>query len=270
LEKNVDKIHRAGLGLAAVSYDSVPVLRNFAERQHITYPLLSDTDSKIIRAFGILNEETPKGTPFYGIPHPGIYIVDAKGVITGKYFEAKFTERDSAGLILLKQFGIEPEVEHVTQQAKHLMVTTAASSSVTRPGLKIALTVDVALEDKVHVYAPGVEGYIPISWTMAESPAVKAEAVKFPASRMLKLDAINETVPVFDGKFRLMREITIADEKTVRPLVDAAGNLTVAGSLKYQACDDRLCYLPVTVPVKWTVRVEALDRTRVPVELQRK
>jgi peroxiredoxin len=32
------------------------VLKSFADRQHITYPLLSDPDSKIIRAYDILNE----------------------------------------------------------------------------------------------------------------------------------------------------------------------------------------------------------------------
>lgn len=256
--------------MVAISYDSVPILRNFSERQHITFPLLSDADSKIIREFGILNEETPKGTPFYGIPYPGIYIVDATGKITGKYFEANFRERDDAGLILLKQFGIQPETPHVSQRAKHLSLTTSASAAVVRPNLKFALTIDIDLDDRVHVYAPGVEGYIPISWTTPDSPAWKAEAVQFPAAKTLRLEAIQETVPVFEKKFRLTREITLADDKAVRPLVDSAGNLTIESSLRYQACDDRLCYIPVTVPLKWTIPFEALERTRVPAELQRK
>jgi peroxiredoxin len=51
-----------------MSYDSVGSLKNFAERQHITCPLLSDADSKIIRAYGILNETVRPGSPAYGIP----------------------------------------------------------------------------------------------------------------------------------------------------------------------------------------------------------
>lgn len=191
-------------------------------------------------------------------------------MVTGKYFEANFRERDDAGLILLEHFGIQPETPHTTRRDKHLTVTTSASSTVARPGLKMALTIEVALDERVHVYAPGVEGYIPISWNMVGSAGWKAADVKFPASKMLRLDAINETVPVFEGKFRLVREITIADEKTVKPLLDASGNLTIEGSLRYQACDDRLCYIPATVPLKWTVPLENLDRTRAPAELQRK
>ena len=75
---------------------------------------------------------------------------------------------------------------------------------------------------------------------------------------------------MFDGNFRLRREVLLADDKSIRPLLDAQGNLNIEGSLRYQACDDKQCFLPTTVPVKWTLKFEALDRTRVPTELQRK
>src|SRR5271168_2406417 len=102
LQRNLDAIRRQGLGLAAVSYDSVAVLKNFADRQHITFPLLSDPDSKIIRAFDILNETVPKDTPTYGIPYPGTYILDTQGRVAGKYFEDDFRERTSASDILFR------------------------------------------------------------------------------------------------------------------------------------------------------------------------
>ena len=31
--------------------------------------------------------------------------------------------------------------------------------------------------------------------------------------------------------------------------------ITVPGRLRYQACDDKLCYPPVTAPVQWAVNV---------------
>jgi hypothetical protein len=39
--------------------------------------------------------------------------------------------------------------------------------------------------------------------------------------------------------------------------------------LRYQACDDKVCYPPDTVPVHWTLQVEGHDRERAPAELQR-
>lgn len=64
--------------------------------------------------------------------------------------------------------------------------------------------------------------------------------------------------------------MTIARDAAVRPLLDAEGKLTIEGTLKYQACDDKVCYPPETIPVRWTLQPEALDRERAPGELQRK
>ena len=44
-----------GLGVVAISYDSEEVLADFSRRRAITFPLLSDDDSSVITAFGILN-----------------------------------------------------------------------------------------------------------------------------------------------------------------------------------------------------------------------
>ena len=109
LEHDLPRIKAQGFGLAAISYDSVGILKNFAERRGITFPLLSDPESKIIQSFGILNESAPKNTPFSGIPYPGTYLLDPKGVVVSKYFVDDFRERDTAGEILVKQFGIRTE-----------------------------------------------------------------------------------------------------------------------------------------------------------------
>jgi len=103
LEQHLGAIRKQGLGVAAISYDSVGALKNFADRQHITYPLLSDPDSKIIRTYDILNEAVKPGTPTYGIPYPGVYVVDAQGRVVSKYFEDDYRERVSTAEILARR-----------------------------------------------------------------------------------------------------------------------------------------------------------------------
>ena len=44
-----------GLKLAAISYDSPAILKDFAERHRIDFPLLADPNSEIIRKFNVLN-----------------------------------------------------------------------------------------------------------------------------------------------------------------------------------------------------------------------
>jgi peroxiredoxin len=65
--------------------------------------LLSDPDSKIIRTYDILNEAVKPGTPTYGIPYPGVYVVDAQGRVVSKYFEDDYRERVSTAEILARR-----------------------------------------------------------------------------------------------------------------------------------------------------------------------
>jgi hypothetical protein len=270
LEQNREAYRELGLGIAAVSYDSTAVLHNFAERRGIHFPLLSDMDSKVIRSLGILNETIPASNAFFGIPHPGSFVLDTKGVIVAKYFEEDYRQRYTSADILTHQFGVVPSSGEKEVVGKQLTLKATASNSIVATGHRVALTLDIELNPGMHVYAPGVEGYIPIDWTIKQSDAAAAHDVTYPASQKLHLKAIDETVPVYKGHFRLTRDITIGPDAKLRPLLDSSGKFTVEGMLRYQACDDRVCYVPQDLPIRWTFQYEEFDRQRVPVELQRK
>ena len=256
--------------MAAISYDSTAVLKSFADRQHITFPMLSDPDSKIIRAYGILNETVPVGNPTFGIPYPGTYIIDAQGKVVAKHFEEDYKERVSASDILIQDFDQKAEGIQNQVETKHLRLVSTASTQTARPGHRIALILDIELKAKMHVYAPGVQGYIPIDWSLELGRAARMHPPVYPASTMLHLDAINETVPVYRDRVRIVREITFGPEKDLKPLVSATGDLVLKGSFRYQACDDRECFLPQAIPLEWRFRFEGLDLERAPENLRRR
>ena len=246
------------------------VLKSFADRKKIAYPLLSDADSKVIRAWGIFNESIKPDAMSYGVPYPGTYIIDARGVVVSRYFEDDYRERISASDILVRQFGDVASEAAGTAQGKQVRLTTAASMPVAHPGQRILLSLELDLKPKMHVYAPGVEGYIPIEWKLEDGPIARAHPFAYPASQKLRLKAIGETVPVYQGRVRLSREITFGPENALRPLLSPSGELVLKGSFRYQACDDRVCYPPETVPLEWRFPFEGLVRERAPAELQRK
>jgi peroxiredoxin len=76
------EIVSADIQVVAVSYDSVAVLEKFAGSQNIKFPLLSDEKSEVIKAFGVLNEDA--GGRSKGIPHPGTFVIDSKGIVQAK------------------------------------------------------------------------------------------------------------------------------------------------------------------------------------------
>lgn len=269
LQESREILRKAGLGLAAISFDSPAVLANFSKRKGIEFPIISDPDSKIIRDFGILNESVPKDSPFYGIPHPVTYIVDEKGVVVSRKFDED-KQRYTVGSILTETLDLRTGAALSQAETRHLKVTASATNGKVRPGDRIRLLLDIELKPRMHVYAPGVEGYIPIDWKMSDSPAIHAMPTINPPSKKLRLEAIQETVDVYDGRFTLQREVIVAPPANVKQATNDAGQIVLEGTLRYQACDDRMCYLPQTVPLKWTLQLESPDTQRVPPELQRK
>lgn len=79
----------------AISYDSVEILSRFAKQRKISFPLLSDQGSRTIDAFGIRNTGNKNG-----IPHPGTFLVDKKGIIRARYFHDSFRTRHTSAEIL--------------------------------------------------------------------------------------------------------------------------------------------------------------------------
>lgn len=83
--------------MVAISFDTAEVLRRFALKSGIQFPLLSDVGSKTIDLFGIRNPEASEGSK--GIPYPGTFILDRKGVIRAKLFLEGYSERHPPSII---------------------------------------------------------------------------------------------------------------------------------------------------------------------------
>ena len=95
---------KRGLGIVVITYDSVPIVKQFTSRQKISIPVLADEKSKAIRDFGVVNTAVPAGHMWQGVPYPGTFIVDAKGIVKSKYFETRYQDRYSTPAILLKEY----------------------------------------------------------------------------------------------------------------------------------------------------------------------
>ncbi len=94
------EIEAKGYSLIFVSYDSVELLQKFQVQYDFPYTLLSDPESEAIQAFDILNTEMKEGTKYFGIPHPGVFIISRNGVIKGKLFEEGYKARPEIDRIL--------------------------------------------------------------------------------------------------------------------------------------------------------------------------
>ena len=95
-----ETIEDHGYNLVAISYDAPEKLKAFSSRYNFPFAMLSDPQSEIIKAFGILNTEMKEDTPYYGIPYPRVYIVNAEGVVEHVLSEEGYKKRPSPEDIL--------------------------------------------------------------------------------------------------------------------------------------------------------------------------
>jgi DsbC/DsbD-like thiol-disulfide interchange protein len=141
---------------------------------------------------------------------------------------------------------------------KHLSVATSTSTPSVAPGGRVALVVEITPKPNMHVYAPGQPDVIPISLTLKPGEATAAQPVQFPPAEKLELKELGDTQLVYSRPFRLVQDLAIpASRSLIKRAASRDALLTFNGVLKYQACDNTICYAPVSVPLTWSVALKA-------------
>lgn len=94
LQKNLEAITATGTQVVGVSYDSVEVLKKFADQSGVKFLLLADQGSKVIRAFGIHYQK--------GLPQPRTYVIGADRKVLALIGRDGYRDRHSAEELLEK------------------------------------------------------------------------------------------------------------------------------------------------------------------------
>jgi len=95
--------------VAAISYDSVDLLRAFSNRVGLGYPLLADHDYRVIDSFGLVNQSVERDSPAFGYALPGYYVIGTDGVVQAKFFNEANNDRTTSANILIRQFDAEAD-----------------------------------------------------------------------------------------------------------------------------------------------------------------
>jgi peroxiredoxin len=283
LQSRVKELRDRGLGLAVISYDPREIHEAFSRQNGITFPLLSDKGSETIKRYGILNTVVEEalgpnrddpavkadvsryvagsGTVppmMKGIAFPGTFILDRQGRVTSRFFEDFYVERSTVAGILKRLDGRDQPVPGTKVSTEHLDVSTYPSDAAVAPGNRFSLALDIRPKRGMHLYAPGASGYRIISLSIAEQPFVRMLPLRYPASEIYFFKPLNERVPVYQKPFTLVQEIILEGQPAAQAAFKGRDSLTLSGTLDYQACDDKLCFNPASIPLSWTVSMRPL------------
>ena len=252
----MDDFEAAGIRVYGISYDSPEALKRFADQHSISYDLLADVGSNVIREFGILStlidpEKESIGANIYGVPYPGTYVVDEDGVVTEKFFNRHYATRESAGTILDKALGKalvheeSPQAEHRDGRAK---ITAFLADGNLRLEIKSTLTVRLEMAEGLHIYGkPLPEGFIATEVTVRPAKGVRIGEPVYPPTKPIEFEALGATLNVFEGVVDVAFPITANYELLNWGQERTQKSIQLDVVVRYQACTDKTCYAPETI-----------------------
>ena len=282
LQSQVDALRKDGLAIVGISYDSQEILAAFSQQHGITFPLLSDVGSATIKRYGILNTVAEEGLGpngsdpaviaavklyvsanganerQHGIPFPGTFIVDRSGRVKARFFEDSYTVRNTVSNIRVRLNEVDSAVAGTRIQSQHLDVVTYPSDHAVAPGNRFSVVAQVTPHKGMHVYAPGATNYNVIALKVLPAQYIRALPAAYPPPEIYFFKPLNERVPTYQKPFTITQELVLDGSAATRTALANQTSMTVGGALTYQACDDRLCYDTVTLPLSWTVDVRAI------------
>jgi hypothetical protein len=140
------------------------------------------------------------------------------------------------------------------RETRHLTLRLSSHALPVAPASRLTLTVEVTPKAKMHVYAPEQKDVIPIGLVLDPSDSFRASPPRFPTSERYFFAPLDETQRVYSKPFRITQEVRILDTPAQRDGARPSGaTITIRGTVRYQACDEAVCYLPEDVPVSWTI-----------------
>jgi hypothetical protein len=120
------------------------------------------------------------------------------------------------------------------------------------PGGKLEVPLLLEIPPELHINAdkPTFDYLIPtrLEWT---SKDFKLVGIEYPKSKQFAFSfAPGSKLDVYEGSITVVSRFEVP--RSAKP-----GKVTLEGKLRYQACDDRACYPPRTIPVEVPVEIKA-------------
>ncbi len=262
LQQNLPTFTAAGIKVFAISYDPVEVLAKFAGEFGITYPLLYDQGSVVMKRYGILNTMIrPEETEYYGLPYPGTYAVGEDGRVTEKSFFRYYRVRPSAQSMLKDMFDVDFDAggdPHVEAAGEGVQVSAVLASDALLFMQRDPLYVRLALDPGLHIYrGPVPEGFVATEVTVTGPDGLVVDAPVTPEGHPFRVQGIPHDFEVLDGNVEIEVPISWTQPDNAP---DAATHVPLEITVRYQACDEQQCFIPRTVAMHLDVPVGRLFR----------
>jgi thioredoxin:protein disulfide reductase len=137
-----------------------------------------------------------------------------------------------------------------TPRPQYAEATAVAARGPVRAGTTVRAVLEVNVAPGFHVQSdrPRDPSLIPLTLTITPPRGIAVRETVFPPSKDFTLEGSDQPLAVFEGTFPISVQLAIAKDH-------AAGEVAIPARLRYQACDDKTCFRPMTIDASWTLKV---------------
>jgi thiol:disulfide interchange protein DsbD len=117
-----------------------------------------------------------------------------------------------------------------------------------RPGASAAHNLKVVVQPGFHVNSdkPKDEFVIPLKLTWSGGP-LEAKSISYPKPEQIQVGS--QLLTVFTGSFDIQTEFRAPEHVPT-------GATTMTGKIRYQACNNQMCFRPATIELRLPVVIE--------------
>lgn len=245
----------------AISYDDPEALADFSEAHGIEYPVLADPESKVIKAFGILNTLIPEEEPeYHGVPFPVSYVIDGDGTVLAKFAENNQIFRPGPEKLLRAALGYQVPPQPADLPVSEVSVHAYLDGPYLVPGSLRDLVVEFNVPAGHHLYGePVAEGLVATTVSFEEDDFFIVRETVHPPTKVHHLSS-GEELNVYEGLVQIRTTVTSlgahgrsfeGDESEF-----GVGHHVLRGSARFQSCDDHSCAIPQTVSFEVPIEVK--------------
>ena len=151
-------------------------------------------------------------------------------------------------LVLVAMSGTgRAQLQRIRAELKPVVATDAVQA-----GGELRVALQITLPEGLHTNSnkPRDESLIPITLRVSPPPGVTVREIVYPQATDLEQKGADKPLSVFERSFTI--GVAFSLDAGMAP-----GEITVPARLRYQACDETMCYLPTTAETGWTVAVVA-------------
>lgn len=154
-----------------------------------------------------------------------------------------------AGANPIRAAGSAPAVVEAGAVRAEIVLSSSRSSA----GRQLGVAVEFNVAPGWHIYGeplPEGEGLTPTAIKF-DSDLVSEQKLILPKPTPLRFEALNETLPVYQGNFKAAGSVLLKQKL-------AAGDYKIAGTLNFQECNEGICKMPQSLRFEVPITIEPI------------